>query len=181
MTRFRNKILFVGYGAVAECTLPILFKHLKVAPGNVTVMDFEDRSEKLKKWTAKGVRFVRDRVTEKNLGSLLGQYVGAGDVIIDLAWNIDACEILEWCHAHGVLYVNTSTELWDPYDVPPRAASDREDAVLAAHERPPHDRGLEGEGPDGGARARRESRPDLALHEAGPRRHRHTGRSPTRR
>ena len=30
MLSFKNKILFVGYGAVAECTLPILFKHLKV-------------------------------------------------------------------------------------------------------------------------------------------------------
>lgn len=120
MTRFNNKILFVGYGAVAECTLPILFKYLKVAPENITVMDFEDRSEKLQKWTAKGVRFVRDRVTEANLGSLLGKYVGVGDVIIDLAWNIDACEILDWCHRRGVLYVNTSTELWDPYAAGPR-------------------------------------------------------------
>ena len=83
-------------------------------------MDFEDRSGKLKKWTAKGVRFVRDRVTEKNMGSLLGAFVGAGDVIIDLAWNIDACEILDWCHRNGVLYVNTSTELWDPYAAGPK-------------------------------------------------------------
>ena len=120
MTRFKNKILFVGYGAVAECTLPILFKYIKVAPANITVMDFEDRADKLKKWTAKGVRFVRDRVTEKNLGALLGAYVGPGDLIIDLAWNIDACEILDWCHRHGVLYVNTSTELWDPYASGPR-------------------------------------------------------------
>ena len=115
MTRFQNKILFVGYGAVAECTLPILFKYLEVPAGNITVMDFEDRSEKLKPWIAKGVHWVRDRITEKNMGSLLGKYVGAGDVVIDLAWNIDACEILDWCHKKGVLYVNTSTELWDPY------------------------------------------------------------------
>jgi len=115
MTKFPNKILFVGYGAVAECTLPILFKHLKVAPQNVTVMDFEDRSEKLRKWVDKGVRFVRDRITEENLGSLLGKYLGAGDLLVDVAWNIDACDILQWCHDHGVLYVNTSVELWDPY------------------------------------------------------------------
>ena len=53
-------------------------------------MDFEDRSAKLRKWTAKGVRFVRDRVTRENLGALLGKYVAAGDMLIDLAWNIDA-------------------------------------------------------------------------------------------
>lgn len=115
MTEFSPKILFVGYGAVAECTLPIIFKLIKVPPKNITVMDFEDRSAKLKPWTARGVRFVRDRVTWENLGRILSRYLTAGDLLIDLAWNIDACEILQWCHDHGVLYVNTSTELWDPY------------------------------------------------------------------
>ena len=47
MLPFKNKILFVGYGAVAECTLPILFKHIKVPAKNVTVMDFADRKAKL--------------------------------------------------------------------------------------------------------------------------------------
>lgn len=115
MIPFDHKILFIGYGAVAECTLPILFKHIKVPAKNVTVMDFEDRKEKLKRWTSKGVRFVRDRVTEDNLAKILAKYVGAGDIIIDLAWNIDALEILQWCHDNGVRYINTSTELWDPY------------------------------------------------------------------
>ena len=115
MTTFTNKILFVGYGAVAECTLPILFKHIKVPAKNVTIMDFVDRSDKLKKWTSKGVSFVKDRVTEENMGALLAKYVGPGDMLIDLAWNIDALELLQWCRDHGVMYINTSTELWDPY------------------------------------------------------------------
>jgi len=124
MITFRNRVLFVGYGAVAQCTLPILAKHLAVPYPNITVMDFEDRRELLRPWVKRGVRFVRKRVTRANLGSLLGRYLGAGDVLIDLAWNIDCCEILQWCHDRGVLYVNTSVELWDPYenakDAPPQ-------------------------------------------------------------
>jgi homospermidine synthase len=115
MIDFSNKILFVGYGAVAECTLPILFKHIKVAPKNVTVIDFEAKEEKLKQWTAKGVKYLRDKVTEENMDTLLSKHLSAGDILIDLAWNIDACEILQWCHDKGVLYINTSVELWDPY------------------------------------------------------------------
>ena len=124
MIKFSKKILFVGYGAVAQCTLPILVKHIKVPCKNITVMDFEDRRDPLRSWINRGVKFVRKRVTPDNMGTLLGKYVSAGDVLIDLAWNIDCCGILQWCHDNGVLYVNTSVELWDPYenakDAPPQ-------------------------------------------------------------
>jgi len=115
MIKFDKKILFVGYGAVAQCALPILVKEIKVSASNITVMDFEDRREILKPWIRRGVRFVRQRVTKSNMKSLLGKYLWQGDVLIDLAWNIDCCEILQWCHDRGVMYVNTSVELWDPY------------------------------------------------------------------
>jgi homospermidine synthase len=115
MKEFKNRILFVGYGSVAQCALPVLMKLIKVPAGNITVMDFEDKRKALKPWLAKGAKFVRQQVTKKNMGPLLGKYLKAGDMLIDLAWNIDACEILQWCHDRGVLYINTSTELWDPY------------------------------------------------------------------
>jgi homospermidine synthase len=115
MLSFNKKILFVGYGAVAQCALPILVKHVGTPAKNITVMDFEDRRELLAPWLKRGVKFARKRVTPENLGALLGKHLGAGDLLIDLAWNIDACEILQWCHDHGVLYLNTSVELWDPY------------------------------------------------------------------
>src|SRR5215470_5923149 len=115
MLAFPNRILFVGFGAVARCTLPILLKHIRVDPKRITIMDFEPNEAALKPWIEQGMTFVRDRVTPENLGMLLGQHVSAGDLLIDLAWNIDCCEIVQWCHDRGVLYINTSVELWDPY------------------------------------------------------------------
>ena len=115
MTAFEKRILFLGFGAVARCTLPILMDHMKVDPRRITIMDFEPNEAALRPWLEQGVTFVKDRVAPDNLGSLLAKYLSAGDLLIDLAWNIDCCEIVEWCHVHGVLYVNTSVELWDPY------------------------------------------------------------------
>jgi homospermidine synthase len=112
---YNKKILFVGYGAVAQCALPILVKHIKVPLKNITIMDFENRAEALKPWTSKGLKFIRKRITRDNMTTILGKHLAAGDVLIDLAWNIDACELLQWCHNNGVLYINTSVELWDPY------------------------------------------------------------------
>jgi homospermidine synthase len=115
MTGFANRVLFLGYGAVAECTLPLFFRHVDADPRKVSVLDFEDRAPKLREWTARGVTFVRDRAAPANLGRLLGCFVSRGDLVIDLAWNIDAGDILQWCRDNGVFYVNTSTEVWDPY------------------------------------------------------------------
>jgi homospermidine synthase len=110
-----RRVLFLGYGAVARCALPIFMRHFRVRLDNVTVLDFEDRSDALKPWTAQGVRFVLQRITPENLGAELAKHVGPGDLLIDLAWNIDCLEIVQWCHQHGVLYLNTSVEVWDPY------------------------------------------------------------------
>ena len=112
----------IGYGAVARCTLPIFLKHVKVPCENITVLDFEDHAELLRPWTDHGVRFVRQRVTPENLGAVLGRYLSAGDLLIDLAWNIDCCEILQWCHDRGVLYINTSVEALGPVRRQPLAS-----------------------------------------------------------
>jgi len=125
MVEFDKKVLLLGCGAVGQCALPLLFKHIRVAPGNVTVMDFEDKTAILREWTGQGVTFVQNRVTPENLAALLGRHLGEGDLLVDLAWNIDCCELLQWCHDHGVLYVNTSVELWDPYALTPEHPTER--------------------------------------------------------
>ena len=112
---FPRKILFVGYGFVARCTLPILLKHLRVPLQNITVLDFEDRRKVLRPWIAKGVQFVQEQIAPDNLSEVLARYLSAGDLLLDLAWNIDCGDIVQWCHDHGVLYLNTSVEAWNPY------------------------------------------------------------------
>ena len=101
MVPFEKRVLVLGFGSVSQCTLPILFKHIHVQTANVTVIDFDDRAAALRSWTDQGVRFVRERIAPENLGRVLAQHVSAGDILVDLAWNIDCCEILQWCHDHG--------------------------------------------------------------------------------
>lgn len=113
---FNGKILVIGLGGVSRCTLPLLFKHLPTPPKNYTVLDFAGDEEQVRRVRAFGAAFVQGRVTRENMGEILGTYVGAGDLVIDLAWNIGCNDIVQWCHDRGVLYMNTSVELWDPYE-----------------------------------------------------------------
>ncbi|MHB8951486.1 MAG: saccharopine dehydrogenase C-terminal domain-containing protein [Pirellulaceae bacterium] len=116
MIDFSGRVLIVGFGSVAQCTVPVLLKHVQIPPRNITVLDLEDQSSLLEKWTSQGVRFFRQQITPDNLAMVLASHLQAGDLLIDLAWNIDCCEIVQWCHEQGVLYINTSVEVWDPYD-----------------------------------------------------------------
>lgn len=113
--KFAGKILMIGCGYVGRCTLPLLLRHLDVPPGKITVLDFTDARPAIAESLTQGVRYVIDRITPDNMAEKLAEHVGPGDMIIDLAWNIGCVDILRWCHDHGVLYINTSVELWDPY------------------------------------------------------------------
>ena len=112
--KFTGKVLVIGYGAVSRCALPLIFKLIDVPPKNVTVMDFAPVT--LEGIKEHGVKFVKEKIERATMGKQLGKYVWRGDMIIDLAWNIGCHDILQWCHDHDVLYVNTSVELWDPYE-----------------------------------------------------------------
>ena len=111
---FSNKIVIIGYGSVSQCTLPLLMEKLDIPLENITLIDFVDKSKDLKKYTNQGLRYICEKITSKNLDQILSQYLGNGGLLIDLAWNIDANDIIKWCHDHNVLYVNTSVEVWDP-------------------------------------------------------------------
>jgi len=113
--KFNGKILIVGCGSVSQCAIPMVLQLLDVPPKNVTIMDFVDNRARVKSSLSKGAKYVQDRITEDNYKVILKEYVGKGDLIIDLAWNIDCRAMLQWCRDNEVLYVNTSVEEWDPY------------------------------------------------------------------
>ncbi|MFH1312284.1 MAG: saccharopine dehydrogenase C-terminal domain-containing protein [Candidatus Eisenbacteria bacterium] len=115
MTGFQGRILMLGCGSVAQCTLPLLLRHIDVSADRVTVMDFEDRRTRISDCLESGVRYVQERITQSNFREMLGKYVGPGDLIVDLAWDTETIEILEWCNQNNVMFINTSVEKWDPH------------------------------------------------------------------
>jgi homospermidine synthase len=112
---FAGRILVLGCGSVSQCTLPLLLQHLQIPPERITVLDFVDCRKTLAAFLARGVRFARERITPENYQAELARHVGPGDLIVDLAWNIDCATLLDFCRRHAVLYINTSVEVWNPY------------------------------------------------------------------
>jgi homospermidine synthase len=112
---FGGRVLVLGCGSVSQCLQPLLLRHLEMDFSRLTIMDFEDLRHTIPDTLAAGGQYVQERITPADMGSALAQHLGPGDLLIDLAWNIEATDIIQWCHDNGVLYLNTSVELWDPY------------------------------------------------------------------
>lgn len=87
-----------------------------------------DTKHRFESSIAKGAKYLNDELTQENLSQFLSKYLSKGDFLLDLAWNIDANDIIDWAHKNGVIYLNTSLELWDPNSNP--AARTPQDRTL---------------------------------------------------
>jgi homospermidine synthase len=118
-TPFGGRILVLGCGSVSRCFLPLVIRHIDMDYSKLTVMDFEDLRHVIPDVLSAGANYVQDYVTIGNYAQLLSKYLSAGDILIDLAWNIETLSLMRWCHDNDVNYINTSVELWDPYSGAP--------------------------------------------------------------
>ncbi len=113
-----RRVVILGAGSVAQCLLPLLLDRFPLDPTSVTVLESRDNRARLASSIERGVRYESLTITPENLTDVLSTYLGDGDLLIDLAWNIGLTELLDWCREHNVRYLNTSVEVWDPYDDP---------------------------------------------------------------
>jgi homospermidine synthase len=125
-TLFKGRLLMLGCGSVGRCTLPLVLRHLDMPADRITVMDFADVRATIQEPLRAGVVFKQMRLTSENYASVLSELVGPGDMIVDLSWNVETFDMLQWCADHKVSYINTSLEEWDPYgDIENKSPAER--------------------------------------------------------
>ena len=100
---------------MTQCLLPLLLDHFDFDPSTVSIIESRQNRERIASSLARGVTYKEFEITPQNLNETLDAHLGDGDLLIDLAWNIDLTELLDWCRNHNVRYLNTSVEVWDPY------------------------------------------------------------------
>jgi homospermidine synthase len=95
----------------------MLVKQLRIRPSQIILYDFVDNRNRVKELIDQGLTYNLMKITEDNIRDLP---LAKGDILLDLSYNIDTITLLEFCHAKGVHFVNTSVEEWDPYGDPER-------------------------------------------------------------
>jgi homospermidine synthase len=70
-----------------------------------------------------GSIFIRTSVTRENWETILSQHLHSGDTVIDLTFGINCIDILSWCQANQVCYINTAVEKWEDELIPDNDAT----------------------------------------------------------
>ena len=129
---FQNRVVVLGAGSVSQTLVPLLLQEKTVEAKQITIIDKLDIKDRFKSSIEQGVSYIIDELTRANIKDFLAKYLNKGDFLVDLAWNIDANEIMGWCHDHDVIYLNTSLEMWDP-NSDPASRSPQEKTLYHRH------------------------------------------------
>lgn len=109
-THFQGRMLVIGFGCVAQGVLPLLLRHIAMHPRQITVLAPSECDFSVAE--ACGVLVEELAVTRSNLSLALSERLGVGDFLLNLSVDVSCVELMAWCQAHGVLYLDACTEPW---------------------------------------------------------------------
>jgi len=106
-----RRILFVGYGTIAQALTPVLFElYPDLDPHNVSAITADERGAAIAH--AFGIGFSVNPLTKENLHAVLDGRLGSGDLLLNLSVEVATVALIDWCQQHGVLYLDTCVEPW---------------------------------------------------------------------
>jgi homospermidine synthase len=107
---FPGRILFIGFGSIGQGVLPLVLRHIGIAPERMTIVTAEDKgSEEAAKY---GIKFVKERLTRENYRRVLNPLLGRGDFLINVSVEVSSIALIKLCWEKGAMYLDTCIEPW---------------------------------------------------------------------
>jgi homospermidine synthase len=107
---FPNRLVMVGFGSVGQGVLPLIFRHIDIAPERVVIIAADDGGvEEARRY---GVRFIEAALLPETLGRTLDPLLGAGDFLLNLSVDVSSLALIRHCRERGALYLDTCIEPW---------------------------------------------------------------------
>ncbi len=106
-------IVMIGFGSIGRGSLPLILRHIKCQPSQVTVIDPDATWKHLA--VRQGVNFVQQGLTPKNYTQVLTPLLTAGPTpafIVNLSVDVDSVDIMKLARKHGALCLDTVIEPW---------------------------------------------------------------------
>jgi homospermidine synthase len=107
---FPGRILIVGFGSIGQGVLPLLLRHIGIAPDRITIVTAADRGrEEAEKY---GIKFVKEALTRENHRRILTPLLGRGDFLLNVSVEVASIALIKLCWERGAMYLDTCIEPW---------------------------------------------------------------------
>ncbi len=107
---FPGRILIVGFGSIGQGVLPLLLRHIGIAPDRITIVTAADRGrEEAEKY---GIKFVKETLTRENHRRILTPLLGRGDFLLNVSVEVASIALIKLCWERGAMYLDTCIEPW---------------------------------------------------------------------
>lgn len=108
--KFNGNIVFVGFGSVAQGTLPLLLRHIDMPKNRIRIITGDERGRD--EAASYGISYEVRPLTRENYRALLEPLLGQGDFLINLSVDVASAALIEFCCEKGVMYLDTCIEPW---------------------------------------------------------------------
>lgn len=109
-TNFEKKIWIIGFGSIGQAVLPLLLRHIKITPEQIAIINKKDDGESLAKQY--NVAYEVQQLTPENYESILNSRIQSGDFLLNLSVDVSSFDLIQWCQANNVCYLDTCIEPW---------------------------------------------------------------------
>lgn len=110
LVKFSGRLVMLGFGCIGRGVLPLLLRHIDIDPGRIRIVT--DRDDHRETAMAHGIAMRIAAVTRDNYRTLLGEELRPGDFLLNLSINVASVDLIAWCQAQGVLYLDACIEPW---------------------------------------------------------------------
>ncbi|HEU0218112.1 MAG TPA: saccharopine dehydrogenase C-terminal domain-containing protein [Stellaceae bacterium] len=105
-----GRLVIVGFGSIGQGVLPLILRHIGIAPERITIITAEPRGHEVA--AEYGVKFVETALTQENYRTVLEPLLGSGDFLLNVSVEVSSVALIELCQAKGALYLDTCIEPW---------------------------------------------------------------------
>src|SRR6516225_9968183 len=107
---FPARILFVGFGSIGQGVLPLVLRHIGIAPERITIVTADDRGRaEAEKY---GIKLVKEPLTRENYRRVLNPLLGRGDFLVNVSVEVSSLALIKLCWEKGAMYLDTCIEPW---------------------------------------------------------------------
>lgn len=107
---FPGRIIFIGFGSIGQGVLPLVLRHIGIAPQRITIVTADDRGAA--EAAQYGIKVIEQRLEIDNFRRILDSVIGRGDFVLNVSVDVSSVALVKYCREKGAMYLDTCIEPW---------------------------------------------------------------------